>query len=68
MVIDCCCMYKRDEETIDHLLMHRPVARELWNLVFSLFGVLWVMPMGLWILQQAGQGSLTDIDMQQFGP
>ena len=50
MVINWCCMNKRDEETIDHLLMHRPVARELWNLVFSLFGVLWVMPMGLWIL------------------
>ena len=68
MVIDWCCMYKRDEETIDHLLMHCPVARELWNLVFSLFGILWVMPMGLRILQQAGQVSLTDIDMQQFGP
>ena len=68
MVIDWCCMYKRDEETIDHLLMHCPVARELWNLVFSLFAVLWVMPMGLWILQQAGQVSLTDIDMQRFGP
>ena len=53
-------MYKRDEETIDHLLMHCPVPRELWNLVFSLFGILWVMPMGLWILQQAGQVSLTD--------
>ena len=68
MVIDWCCMYKRDEETIDHLLMHCPVARELWNLVFSLFGILWVMPMGLRILQQAGQVSLTDIDMQRFGP
>ena len=32
-------MLKRDGETIDHLLLHCLFARELWNMVFSLFGV-----------------------------
>lgn len=27
--------------------MHCLIARELWNLVFSLFGVQWVMPSGV---------------------
>jgi len=39
MVIDQCCMCKKDGEMINHLFIHCPVARELWNLVISLFGV-----------------------------
>ncbi|GFZ00894.1 hypothetical protein Acr_14g0005290 [Actinidia rufa] len=34
----------RDAETVNHLLIHCDVVRELWSLVFSIFGVHWVMP------------------------
>lgn len=39
--VDLYCMCKRGEETIDHLITHCSIARELWNLVFPLFGVQW---------------------------
>ncbi len=44
IVLDWCCMCKRVGETNDHLLLHCPMARELLDLAFSLFGVHWVMP------------------------
>ena len=34
-----------EEETINHILVHCPKARVLWDLVFSLFGVNWVLPL-----------------------
>ncbi len=46
VMLDWCCMCKRAEETIDHLL-HCPMAQELWDLVFSMFGIAWVMPQGV---------------------
>ena len=39
VVIDWCYICKKDGKTIDHLFIHFPVARELWNWVVSLFGV-----------------------------
>ena len=30
-------MYKEDEETLDHLLLHCLFSRELWDMVFSLW-------------------------------
>jgi hypothetical protein len=47
VVLDWCCMSKRDGETINHLFLHCPAARDLWDLVFCLFGVDWVMPRGV---------------------
>lgn len=39
IIVDWCCMCKRTGETVDHILLHCDVARELWLFVFSLFGV-----------------------------
>ena len=39
-----CCMCKVDEESADHLFLHCALARELWTMVFSMFGMRWVMP------------------------
>ena len=36
-------MCKEEEETSDHILFHCPKARILWQLIFALFGVQWVM-------------------------
>jgi hypothetical protein len=44
IVIEWCCMCKNSGESIDHLSLHCEVAIEVWNAVFQLFGVTWVMP------------------------
>ena len=43
VVVDWCCICKRNGETTDHLLLHCPVAQKLWNMVCSLLGVHWVI-------------------------
>jgi hypothetical protein len=43
IVVDWYCMCKKSGES-DHVLLHCEVARELWNAIFSLFGVEWVIP------------------------
>uniref|UniRef100_A0A2N9HVB8 N-acyl-aliphatic-L-amino acid amidohydrolase n=1 Tax=Fagus sylvatica TaxID=28930 RepID=A0A2N9HVB8_FAGSY len=44
VLLDRCCMCKEDGESIDHLFLHCSVANELWQLVFSMFEIWWVMP------------------------
>jgi hypothetical protein len=46
-VVIRCCLCKSDGETIDHLLLHCKIARELWYAIFSRFGLSWVMPSSL---------------------
>ena len=38
VAVDWRCMRKQNGETIDHLLIHGPIAQELWNMMCSLFG------------------------------
>ena len=42
-VLEWCFMCKRCGESVDHLLLHCPIAYELWSMVFCLFGIHWVM-------------------------
>ena len=38
-----CFMYKAEEESTNRLLLHDPKATMIWQLIFALFGVQWVM-------------------------
>ncbi|RVW30599.1 LINE-1 reverse transcriptase-like [Vitis vinifera] len=39
-----CFLCLENEETIDHLLLHCSRTKVLWDLLFTLFGVSWVLP------------------------
>ena len=39
-----CYLCLSKEESIDHILLHCELTRSLWNLLFSLFRVSWVLP------------------------
>ena len=43
-VLEWFFMCKRCGELVDHLLLHCPIAYELWSMVFCLFGIHWAMP------------------------
>jgi len=44
IVIEWCCLCKKSEESINHLLLHCEITRDLWSYILILFGVEWVMP------------------------
>ena len=52
------CMCKADGESVYHLVLHCPYAKELWDMIFALFGVHWVMPRRVIDLFACWQGSL----------
>jgi hypothetical protein len=43
IMVNRCCMCKRNGESVDHLL-HCDVASALWSALFTHFGMSWVMP------------------------
>jgi hypothetical protein len=47
VVINRCGLCKRDEETVDHLLLHCKCAQLLWNAFFNHFDLAWSMPRGV---------------------
>ena len=44
ILVNRCCMCHWNEETVDHLLLHCPVAHSLWVYMLQIFGIHWVMP------------------------
>jgi hypothetical protein len=43
VVVEWCCMCKKSGKSIEHLLLHCDVARDIWSFFYNLFGVEWVM-------------------------
>ena len=43
VVVERCFMCKMCGKSVDHLLLHCPIAYESWSMVFCLFGIHWVM-------------------------
>ena len=56
ILVDWCCLCRESGESPDHILLHCKVALELWDLVFVLFGVQWVMPRTVLDLLSSWQG------------
>jgi hypothetical protein len=44
IVVNRCWLCESDGESVDHLLLHCGVANALWNVIFSWFGLCWVIP------------------------
>jgi hypothetical protein len=43
IVVDRCCMCRRNGESVDHLLFHCEASGALWNAFFNCFRLSWVM-------------------------
>ena len=43
ILVNRCCMCQRNEEIVDHLLLHCPIAHSLWVYMFQIFGTQWAM-------------------------
>ena len=56
LILDWCHMCKRNGESVDHLLIHCPIAFDLKSMVFTLFGIHWVMPKTVMELLACWQG------------
>ncbi|RVW16745.1 hypothetical protein CK203_076449 [Vitis vinifera] len=41
---NCCFLCGREEETVNHILIHCIIVRVLWDIVIGLSGVQWVFP------------------------
>ena len=43
-LVNRCCLCFCEEKTVDHLLLHYKFSHALWNAIFEVFGIHWVMP------------------------
>ena len=70
-VVDWCFMCKKSGESVNHLLLHCPIAYDLWSMVWALFGLQWVMPHGVSDLFSSWLGSFSghqSIDLWRVVP
>ena len=43
-MVNRCSLCKKNEKSVDHILIHCGKTRELWTLLLSSFGLVWVFP------------------------
>jgi hypothetical protein len=66
VVVEWCCMCKKNVKSIDHLFLHYDVACAVWSFFYSLFGVEWVMPRRMLDLLSGWGTSLGHGQVQQI--
>jgi hypothetical protein len=49
VVVEWCCMCKKNGKSIDHILLHCDVTWAVWSFFYSLFEVEWVCQEECWI-------------------
>ena len=59
-VANKCFLCHEEEELVDHILIHCDKTRVVWHLLFSLFGVSWVLPSSVTELLSSWHGSFVD--------
>jgi hypothetical protein len=64
--MDWCCMCKARGESVNHLFLHCNVARDLWNMFFSLFGIPWIMPRGVMDLLSCWNGRVGRVEARNI--
>jgi hypothetical protein len=65
-VTDWCFMCKMSGESINYILFHCVVAKDLWTSIFSLFGIEWVMPQRLVELMDCWRGQAVNHCILEF--
>jgi hypothetical protein len=58
ITVDWCCMSKNNGESVAHILLHCPIARELWDMLLCLLGVTGVIPHSFLAMLESWRGTL----------
>lgn len=46
-MVNRCYLCRKNQETVNQLLLHCPVAPDIWSMLYRSFGLSWVMPQNL---------------------
>ena len=66
-LVNRCFLCQEAEELVDHLLLHCSKTRVLWELLFSLFGVNWIILGSVRICFWVGKVLLLEREERKFG-
>ena len=58
VIADWCCLCRSAGESVSHLLLHCPIASDLWAFLFCLAGICWVMPNSVVSMLESWNGIL----------
>ena len=61
-----CPLCGKEEENLNHLLLFCPKAQDLWVVLFTIFGVKWVLPCSTGETLEGWKGSFVRKDLKKI--